>query len=728
MTSAKENFYQHVNEKWLQDPDNSIPSDYSSWGGFVKLHDTSLVNQINLVKKIDLTKFSQYDDEYKVKCLDRASQKRFDSWRENTASVSPIISELEYFNKVLGDSDGEGDDEENQNYNYIKKLAQYVHYSDVNGIGNVMDFDKGSNLQNVNEILLDFSVGGLSLPSREYYKTSELKDKYELFSKHLENVKGILNSEELSDTFVEDVLKFENLLADYSMTQSQSREYDSYYTLTDLTGLYTDLNELKSLEGKEENYPEDRNFKLSDEKLEICKEFFEELYKLYNFREILEANHKKNGLDSNDSPFRLTAFDGDGIRRVLNLLLDPENKRIYKSYMHYQIISAFKSYTTKELDDEYFDFYSRKLGGQQEQKPEEKRTMGLINAYAGEMMGKIYIKEYFPEESKKGMKTLVDSVLEIMKISLETNDWLTEETKQTALDKLSVFRTKIGYPESAGWKDYSKLVLEYDSDLYTISKKYKAWGLQVNFLDKLNSKLDREEWHMTPQTVNAYFSPTQNEIVFPAAILQPPFYHASTETIDFDIADEQKYCKEENVALAVNYGGIGAVIAHEITHGYDDKGRKFDGKGNLKDWWNASDVDLFKLKTELMVKSVEKYTYISKDNETHKMDAQLTMGENLADLGGLSLSLKALQNILIRKGVKGEEYKNCLRIFFKSWANVWKQNVTEDKRIMLLKVDPHAPTDFRGNMVQHIAEFYTSFDVKEGDKMWLPPEERMIMW
>jgi predicted metalloendopeptidase len=724
MTSAKENFYEHVNEKWLQDPDNAIPSDYSSWGGFVKLHDTSLVNQIDLVKKIDVTKFSEHDDEYKVKCLDRASQKRFESWKENTANLSPIISELEHFNRIIH-VDGEDCD---QDRNYIKKLAEYVHYSDVNGIENVMDFDKGSNLDNVNEVLLDFSVGGLSLPSREYYKTSELKEKYELFSKHLENVKRILNSEELSDTFVEDVLKFENLLADYSMMQSQSREYDSYYTLTDLTGLYTDLNELKSLEGKEENYSEEeRNFKLSDEKLETCKEFFEELYKLYNFREVLEANHKKNGLDTNDSPFRLTAFDGDGIRRVLNLLLDENNMQIYKSYMHYKIISAFKSFATKELDDEYFDFYSRKLGGQQEQKPEEKRTMGLINAYAGEMMGKIYIKEYFPEESKEGMKTLVNSVLGIMKVSLETNDWLTQETKEKALEKLGVFRTKIGYPDSAGWKDYSKLVLDYDSDLYTISKKYKAWGLRVNFLDKLNSKLDREEWHMTPQTVNAYFSPTQNEIVFPAAILQPPFYHASSETIDFDTTEEND-CPENLRVLSANYGGIGAVIAHEITHGYDDKGRKFDGNGNLNDWWNSSDAELFKQKTELMVKSVEKYAFFSANEDVHKMDAQLTMGENLADLGGLSLSLKALQNVLNKEGVEGEEYRCCLRVFFKSWANVWKQNITEDKRVMLLKVDPHAPTDFRGNMVQHIAEFYTSFDVKEGDGMWLPPDERMKMW
>ena len=239
-----------------------------------------------------------------------------------------------------------------------------------------------------------------------------------------------------------------------------------------------------------------------------------------------------------------------------------------------------------------------------------------------------------------------------------------------------------------------------------------------------------EEWHMTPQTVNAYFMPTQNEIVFPAAILQPPFFHSSEDTLDFDVTDEKEMCPNLDLITPANFGGIGAVIAHEITHGYDDKGRKFDLHGNLNDWWNNQDTELFKQKTDLMVKSVEKYIYTDAQENEHKMSAQLTMGENLADIGGLSLSLQSLKQVLKSKGLEEHDinFKASLRVFFKAWANIWKQNMNEDKRVMLLNVDPHAPTDFRGNLVQHIAEFYSSFDVEEGDGMWLEPEERMRMW
>ena len=234
---------------------------------------------------------------------------------------------------------------------------------------------------------------------------------------------------------------------------------------------------------------------------------------------------------------------------------------------------------------------------------------------------------------------------------------------------------------------------------------------------------------MTPQTVNAYFMPTQNEIVFPAAILQPPFFHSSKDTIDFDISDELSMVENLDVVTPTNYGGIGAVIAHEITHGYGDKGRKFDADGNLNDWWCEEDGELFKKKTEIMVNSVSRYIYRDEeDGKEHKMNAELTMGENLADIGGLSLSMKALLKHLSNNNSDDITVKASLRVFFKSWANVWKQNIKKDKRIMLLNVDPHAPTDFRGNLVQHIDQFYDVFDIKETDNMYLKPEDRMKMW
>ena len=262
-----------------------------------------------------------------------------------------------------------------------------------------------------------------------------------------------------------------------------------------------------------------------------------------------------------------------------------------------------------------------------------------------------------------------------------------------------------------------------------ISQKINKWNLKKNFYEKINSILDKNEWKMSPQTVNAYFMPTQNEIVFPAAILQPPFFHMEKSAIDFDISEEIDMFPDLDIITCANYGGIGAVIAHEITHGFDDKGRKFDLQGNLKDWWNKEDEQLFINKTKIMHNSVLKYNYFDVNTNTnHKMNPELTMGENLADIGGLTISMKALLKKLKERDASEIEIKASLRVFFKSWTNVWKENVKKDKKIMLLSVDPHSPSEFRGNLVQHIDEFYYAFDINENDNMYLPIDHRMKMW
>lgn len=711
-------FYQWVNNKWLNDPSNQIPSDYSSWGGFTKLYDEGLKNQINIVKNLENNCSSE--EEEKIFLIWKACQDNFNLWRENKSDYTSLINEFKILDEVFS-----GD-------NYVDNLAKYLHYVEMNGIGNLLSFDTGSDLKNVNNVVLDFSTGGLSLPSREYYKSNEFEDKLELFKLHLQNVKQIIEENTditLDDNFVNNVLHYENLISDFAMKPDQSREYDKYYTNTTLDQLHKSINELNSLERKEENYPvEERNFKLNETQIEQVTQLFEKLYTLFDFRNILENNFNKNftSVETPPEKFQISAYDGDSIRRCMKLILDTTLFSEYKSYMQYKIISGLSSFCSKDLNEEFFDFYSRKLGGQTEQKPEDKRSINIVNSYAGEMLGKIFVSKYFPIESKNNMKVLVDNVLSIMKESLSTNDWLTGQTKEKALEKLLTFRTKIGYPDE--WKDYSEFDIKLGDSLYEISKKARKWSLKVNFFNKINSILDRNEWRMTPQTVNAYFMPTQNEIVFPAAILQPPFFHQDKTNIDFDISEELNILPDFDFVTPANYGGIGAVIAHEITHGYDDKGRKFDNNGNLNDWWNEDDVELFKNKTELMVNSVELYKYIDEESKEHKMNPQLTMGENLADIGGLTLSMKALLNKLKSENANDELINVSLRVFFKSWANVWKQNIKQDRRIMLLAVDPHAPTDFRGNLVQHIDEFYQVFNIKEGDKMFLPKENRMKMW
>jgi len=381
-------------------------------------------------------------------------------------------------------------------------------------------------------------------------------------------------------------------------------------------------------------------------------------------------------------------------------------------------------FCTKKIDEEFSNFYHRILRGQQDQKSTEKRAINIVNTVGGELLGKLFVSKFFPLKDKLNIHTMIDDTLNIMKQSLLENNWLTNFTKKHALDKLSKFNKKIGYPDI--WKDYSKYNIDLGDPLYIIFKKYNKWSIQVNFFDKLNSILDTTEWKMTPQTVNAYFNPTCNEIVFPAAILQPPFYN-SLETIDFDITDEINMAGQFDILTPANYGAILAVIAHEITHGYDDQGCKIDKNGNLNEWWSNKDKELFKEKTNIMELYSKKYTYIDMDTDkTYSLNAQLTMGENLADLGGLALSIKGLLTKLHNK--EPNIVKASLRVFFKSWANIWKQNIKKERRLMLLNCDPHSPCEFRGNLVNHIDEFYYAFDIKKTDNMYIDPVDRLKMW
>ena len=753
--SAADDFYLHVNQKWLTDPKNTIPKDYSSWGGFLKLYDEGLTAQIDIVKALkDKDKSDRDIEEEKIYSIWKAATDLFESWSKNEGSYEPINKELGILDETITS---------NNTSTLAESLAKYFFHCQNIGIGNVLSFDKGSDLQNSNNVVLDLSTGGLSLPSREYYIQEKYEDKLKLFEKHLEKTKTLLiegNISRLDDNFVENVMNFEKKIAAYSMKPDQSREYDSYYTNTNLDDTYKNINDLVSLARKSENYEEnDKDFKITDSQLiSTLSVFFESLYSIFNLRQIMEGNLQKNFKDDDDKKpnvYHLTAFDGDAIRRCCALILDPSNYSEYHSYMQYQIIRTMSDFCTEALDEEFFDFYERQLKGQQQQKPLDKRCINIVNGYAGEMLGKLFVKKYFPEKSKQDMDNLVGTVKTVMNDSINNLDWMTQPTKEKALEKLSTFRTKIGYPSE--WKDYTKFCPTSSDSLYDIYCKYKVWSMQINFYDKLNTVLDREEWRMTPQTVNAYFMPTQNEIVFPAAILQPPFFNQNFETIDFDIQDElalaaldyppninmnNNMTVKDLFVVAANYGGIGAVIAHEITHGYDDKGRKFNGDGNLVDWWLPDDANLFTQKTEIMALSVEKYVYVDdevapakddvsekrEEKKEYKMNAKLTMGENLADIGGISLSLQALKFKLNEDEVSPNLGRACIRVFFKSWANVWKQNVRKERRIMLLDVDPHAPNDFRGNLVNHSKDFYEAFDIKMDAKMYLEEDKRVVMY
>jgi predicted metalloendopeptidase len=356
----------------------------------------------------------------------------------------------------------------------------------------------------------------------------------------------------------------------------------------------------------------------------------------------------------------------------------------------------------KALDDENFAFYGQVLQGTPEQLPRWKRAVNAVNGLLGEVVGKVYVAKHFKPEAKARMMELVENLREAYRQSILELDWMGEETKQQALDKLSKFKPKIGYPDK--WKDYSKLTIEPGKLLenYMAAREFN-FNLQR---DKLGKPIDRDEWFMTPQTVNAYYNPVMNEIVFPAAILQPPFF-------DMDADD------------AVNYGGIGAVIGHEMGHGFDDQGASYDGDGVLRDWWTEQDKKEFKARTEALASQYDQFEPLP---GVH-VNGKFTLGENIGDLGGLTIAYKAYKLSLGNKPAPVIDGFTGDQRFFIGWAQVWARKYRDEELKRRINVDPHSPSEYRTNgVVRNMPEFIEAFNVKEGDGLYLPPEQRVKIW
>jgi predicted metalloendopeptidase len=375
---------------------------------------------------------------------------------------------------------------------------------------------------------------------------------------------------------------------------------------------------------------------------------------------------------------------------------------VWKTYFRWKALNAFAPFLSKEFVDEDFAFTGKTLRGIPENKPRWKLGIAQVEAAVPEALGQLYVEKYFPPENKARMEHLVGNLILAYKDSIQSLTWMSQETKNEALVKLSKFTPKIGYPDK--WRDYSKLVIK-KNDLVGNVMRGREFENQHD-LNKLGKPVDKTEWGMSPQTINAYYNARNNEIVFPAAILQPPFFNAA--------ADD-----------AVNYGGIGAVIGHEISHGYDDSGSQSDGDGNLRDWWTKEDKENFKKLTAAMI---EQYNAFSPVPGYH-VNGALTLGENMADNSGLAISYKAYKISLGGKpapvidGLTGDQR------FYMGWAQVWRGKTREAEAIRLVNVDPHSPSPARGNLpLVNQPGFYSAFDVKEGDKMYAAPDKRIIIW
>lgn len=391
----------------------------------------------------------------------------------------------------------------------------------------------------------------------------------------------------------------------------------------------------------------------------------------------------------------------------LDKFINQQNLPLIKDYLKYNMLSGSAQYLSEDLDNAKFDFYSKYLRGQKEQRALNKRGYQLINGVLGEAFGKLYVEKFFPPEAKTEMVNLIGYLKKSFASHINNLDWMSNTTKEKALEKLNKFTVKVAYPDK--WKDYSKLVIKSEADggsLYGNLENVSKWQYERN-LDKIGKPVDKTEWGMTPQTVNAYYNPVNNEIVFPAAILQPPFFNFKADP-------------------AINFGGIGAVIGHEMTHGFDDQGAQFDGDGNLRDWWTPEDKANFKKVTTALAAQYDKYEPV----KGTFVNGTFTNGENIADLGGVNIAFDALQMYLKDHGNPGKisGYTQDQR-FFLSWATVWRTLATDQSKMNAVKTDPHSPGYFRsfGPLVNTDA-FYKAFDVKPGDKLYKAPDQRIKIW
>ncbi|HUS62390.1 MAG TPA: M13-type metalloendopeptidase, partial [Acidimicrobiales bacterium] len=390
----------------------------------------------------------------------------------------------------------------------------------------------------------------------------------------------------------------------------------------------------------------------------------------------------------------------DGISTVL----EEADLEDWKLWLKARVVTSFAPYLSSAIVDAYFAFHGTVLTGAPTLRERWKRGVGLVESTLGEAVGRLYVERHYPERSAAAMNVLVTNLREAYRERITSLEWMESQTRQRALAKLDAFTPKVGNP--AKWRDYSELEIRA-GDLVGNVQRAARFGLEYE-LGKVNKPVDRDEWHMTPQTVNAYYNPLMNEIVFPAAILQPPFFDADIDP-------------------AYNYGGIGAIIGHEIGHGFDDQGSRYDGDGTLRDWWTPTDRERFDAKTKALIDQYNAYSPRALADE-HTVNGALTVGENIGDLGGVAVAHHAYRLSLggeeapVIDGLTGDER------FFIGWARAWRTIIREAEAVRRLAIDPHSPSEFRCNVVRNVDAFHETFHTAPGDGLWLAPDERIAIW
>ncbi|RKS01217.1 M13 family metallopeptidase [Flavobacterium sp. 102] len=537
-------------------------------------------------------------------------------------------------------------------------LAAYFGKANRTGVAVPFNVSVYTDFKDPTKYTLITWQAGLGLPEREYYLATDAKmtDIRQKYVAHIEKMFQLTNLPNAAESAAK-IMALETTLATQHMKKEDTRDivklYNAY-AVKDLKTLMPDFNWTAML--------------------------------------------KSAGVDK-EKNLVVTQVE---YTKSLNNIIKSTPIDTWKTYLKWGLINRSAGGLTTALDNQNFEFYSKTLYGTEKQQEDWKRAVEVVNGGLGEVVGKVYVKKHFSPEAKERMVGMVKNLLKAYAESIKTLDWMSEATKKEALNKVDNFMIKIGYPDK--WRDYSALKID-KNDLFGNAQRAAEFEYNRN-LAKLGKPVDRAEWGMNPQTVNAYYNPSLNEIVFPAAILKPPF---------FDL----------NADDAVNYGGIGAVIGHEIGHGFDDQGSTFDGKGVMKNWWTPQDLAAFKKKTGALVEQYNSFKAFPDLN----VNGAFTLGENIGDLGGLSIAIKAYKATLNGKEAPVMDGFTGMQRVFLGWGQVWAEKSREEALRNQIASDPHSPALFRVNgTVRNIPEFYEAFNIKPTDSLYLAPEKRVKIW
>ncbi|MEO8933246.1 MAG: M13 family metallopeptidase [Xanthomarina sp.] len=648
--TPNQDFFNYVNGTWLKT--NEIPADRTRWGSFDELRKKTDADALSILKSA----MSDNKDLEKITVLPGSDQEKaveifktiMDTVSRDKQGVDPLKPYLEKINNIKN----------------LKDLQAYLIEMEPQGGAGFFGFGVGSHPKDSNLNAAYLGGGALGL-TRDYYvdQDADTKDKREKYRAHIARMLQYIGEDEASSKVKADqVLAFETRMAEPRMTKEERRDPRKRFNPKSIE----DLNKMTASID--------------------WKAYFDGI-----------------GVTSLDT----IIVSDPGYFKALETLLKENQVQVWKDYLNWTLINGAAGQLTTAMETANWEFYGRDLTGSKEQRPREERALNTLNNTVGEALGKLYVDKMFPSEAKVKAENMIKNIMIAFENRIQNLDWMTPDTKEKAIEKLHKMTVKIAYPDK--WKDYSNLEIKNVADggsYFENISHVSVWRFKEN-LDKLGKPVDKTEWLMAPQIVNAYFMPPYNEIVFPAAILQPPFYN-------FD-ADE-----------AVNYGGIGAVIGHEISHCFDDSGSRYDANGNLNNWWTESDLEQF---TALGKQLSAQYSEVNALPDV-KLNGDFTLGENIGDLGGVNAAYDGLQLYLAENGrPEAIDGFTAEQRFFMSWATVWRTKYTEDALRNQIKTDTHAPGMYRAVMpLQNIDSFYDAFDIVEDDNMYLAPEDRVKIW